>query len=89
MKRIQLITTLVLLLTLNALSQEKKEGKSWDVSNPEGNWNFKNLKLSTTEGTWMNLDVSPDGNYIVFDLLGDIYKMSINGGTATVLMKPP
>ena len=85
MKRIQLITTLVLLLALNALSQDKKEGKSWDVSNPEGNWNFKNLKLSTNEGTWMNLDISPDGKYIVFDLLGDIYKVSINGGTATVL----
>ena len=34
------------------------------------------------EGTWMNLDVSPDGQTIVFDLLGDIYTMPITGGTA-------
>ena len=33
----------------------------------------------------MNLDVSPDGKEIVFDLLGDIYKMPMSGGKATVL----
>ena len=33
----------------------------------------------------MNLDVSPDGKDIVFDLLGDIYKMPLTGGRATVL----
>ena len=33
----------------------------------------------------MNLDVSPDGKTIVFDLLGDIYKMPISGGKATIL----
>ena len=34
----------------------------------------------------MNVDVSPDGKNIVFDLLGDIYVMDINGGNATALM---
>ena len=38
--------------------------------------------LNTNEGTWMSLDVSPDGQTIVFDLIGDIYKVSINGGKA-------
>ena len=33
----------------------------------------------------MNLDVSPDGQKIVFDLLGDIYKMPITGGKAEIL----
>jgi imidazolonepropionase-like amidohydrolase/Tol biopolymer transport system component len=37
------------------------------------------LSLDTSEGTWMNLDVSPDGKRVVFDLLGDIYAMSIDG----------
>ena len=37
------------------------------------------LKFTTDEGTWMNLDVSPDGTRIVFDLLGDIYIMPIAG----------
>ena len=30
----------------------------------------------------MSLDVSPDGQTIAFDLLGDIYTMPITGGTA-------
>ncbi|OUS02595.1 amidohydrolase [Flavobacteriales bacterium 33_180_T64] len=85
MKHIQLIVILTLLFTFNTFSQDKSTTKKWDVSNPEGNWNFKELKLSTNEGTWMNLDVSPDGKYIVFDLLGDIYKLNIKGGKAKVL----
>lgn len=87
MKLIKRISLLILIITLNAFGQNKKEEKSWNVSNPEGDWDFKELKLSTNEGTWMNLDVSPDGNHIVFDLLGDIYKLDINGGNATVLRK--
>ncbi|WP_178984291.1 amidohydrolase family protein [Winogradskyella helgolandensis] len=85
MKRIQLIATLILLVTFSAFSQDKDKTKSWDVSNPEGDWNFKELNLSTNEGTWMNLDVSPDGKAIVFDLLGDIYIMDSNGGKAKLL----
>jgi Tol biopolymer transport system component/imidazolonepropionase-like amidohydrolase len=67
----------------NGFSQEKSE--KWDVNNPHKDWKFKTFKLNTNEGTWMNLDVSPDGKTIVFDLLGDIYSMPISGGKATVL----
>jgi len=76
------ILGIIAIFTLNA---QEKEAKKWDVSNPEGEWNFKELKLSTDEGTWMNLDVSPNGEEIVFDLLGDIYKMPITGRKATLL----
>ena len=41
------------------------------------------LKFTTDEGTWMSLDVSPDGRTIVFDLLGDIYTVPMGGGSAT------
>ena len=41
--------------------------------------------FTTTKGTWMSLDVSPDGQTIVFDLLGDLYTLPITGGTATRL----
>ena len=43
----------------------------------------KNISFSTDEGTWMNIDVSPDGKHIVFDILGDLYFLSIRGGKAT------
>ncbi len=33
----------------------------------------------------MNLDVSPDGKTIAFDMLGDIYTMPISGGTAKAI----
>ena len=40
------------------------------------------VKFTTDEGTWMSLDVSPDGRTIVFDLLGDLYTVPMTGGTA-------
>ncbi len=41
------------------------------------------LKFTTDEGTWLSLDVSPDGRSIVFDMLGDIYTVPMLGGAAT------
>ena len=41
--------------------------------------------FTTTKGTWISLDVSPDGEQIVFDLLGDLYTLPITGGKATRL----
>jgi Tol biopolymer transport system component len=42
----------------------------------------RTVRFTTTEGTWMSLDVSPDGETIVFDLLGDLYTLPIAGGSA-------
>ena len=41
--------------------------------------------FTTTKGSWLSLDVSPDGSQLVFDLLGDLYTMPIAGGKATRL----
>jgi Tol biopolymer transport system component len=42
----------------------------------------RKLRLQTDEGTWISLDVSPDGQTIAFDLMGDIYTMPVTGGNA-------
>ncbi len=42
----------------------------------------RKIKIKTDEGTWMSLDVSPDGQTIVFDFLGDLYTLPITGGKA-------
>jgi Tol biopolymer transport system component/imidazolonepropionase-like amidohydrolase len=47
----------------------------------------RTINLDTDEGTWISLDVSPDGRTIVFDLMGDLYTMPIAGGTATQLTR--
>ncbi len=51
----------------------------WDVSSPPGAV-IRQVPIAVDEGTWMNVDVSPDGKTVAFDLLGDIYTMPIAGG---------
>ena len=43
----------------------------------------RTLEFTTDEGTWISLDLSPDGRTILFELLGDLYTMPISGGAAT------
>ena len=68
------------LLSTTALAAEKDD-KKWNVAQPPVK--SRQVKIDVSEGTWMNLDVSPDGRTIAFDLLGDIYTMPIGGGTPT------
>ena len=73
-----------MLLPLSLLAKDKKAEaeeeteEKWDVSNPTGDW--ETLTIDTEETTWSNVDVSPDGNTILFDMLGDIYRVPIQGG---------
>ncbi len=59
---------------------EKKEA-DWDIESPPGP--VLEQAIDTDSGTWMNVDVSPDGTQIVFDLLGDLYLMPITGADGT------
>ena len=54
----------------------------WDVNAPRG-MVTRQVRIDTDEGSWMNVDVSPDGRTVAFDMLGDIYVMPITGGTPT------
>lgn len=75
--------TLLLPAAFSLFAQEKKDAKKWDVTNPEGP--YKTVSFTVDEGTWMNLDLSPDGKEIVFDLLGDIYSIPVTGGEAKLV----
>lgn len=49
----------------------------------------RNIAFSVSHGSKMSLDVSPDGQRVVFDLLGDIYVVSIYGGRARAITSGP
>ena len=73
-----MLRSIVLLLLLGVvplLAQEKKK-KNLPLEPA------RKIRISTNEGTWMSLDVSPDGKTIAFDLMGDIYLMPVAGGKA-------
>jgi imidazolonepropionase-like amidohydrolase/Tol biopolymer transport system component len=57
---------------------------AWSVANPPHL--TRTATVDVVEGTWMNVDVSPDGRSIAFDLLGDIYLMPLQGGIPRQLL---
>jgi imidazolonepropionase-like amidohydrolase/Tol biopolymer transport system component len=59
------------------------EGEKWDVTVPPGP--ASEVTIDVRRGTWMSLDLSPDGTTLVFDLLGDLYTLPLAGGEATPL----
>jgi hypothetical protein len=78
----------LLLASTSALAQGNRSGQqrdanAWDVNNPPGQTQ-RAVRIQTNEGTWMNLDVSPDGRTVAFDLLGDIYTMPIARASPTI-----
>lgn len=79
------LAALVFLVAGSVSAQENedssKEEWSIDTANPEGTPTLQ-VDFDTQEGTWMSVDVSPDGQTIAFDLLGHIYEMPIEGGNA-------
>jgi imidazolonepropionase-like amidohydrolase/Tol biopolymer transport system component len=73
-------------LSLVSASEQKAEAERWDITRATGP--TSTVSFETTEGTWTNVDVSPDGRTVIFDVLGDLYTMPIEGsgsGTASRL----
>jgi imidazolonepropionase-like amidohydrolase/Tol biopolymer transport system component len=75
-----LLAALILGLATPLFAQEKP---TWDVTKPFGP--TTDISFTTDEGTWMSVDVSPNGKTIVFDMMGDLYTVPIEGGAAKSL----
>ena len=81
-------TIFLCLFTASVLANTESESSSedkWDVKFPQGV--MKTISIDTEETTWSNLSISPDSEWIVFDMLGDIYRVSIGGGNAAPLIQ--
>jgi len=86
MIRLSILLSLFLVLTCNpptATANESGDAPGWRVSEPDFSVPPRLIDIETTSGTWLSLDVSPDGSTIAFDFLGDIYLLPIEGGQAT------
>jgi Tol biopolymer transport system component len=64
----------------HAIAAGEDEGKEPDLP-LEGK--TETLAFATEEGSWLSVDITPDGQTLVFDLLGDLYTLPITGGTAS------
>ena len=67
----------------NTAADSSAGGRGWDVTLARGR--TRDIDFTTNEGTWIAPDLSPDGRWIVFDLLGHIYRMPASGGEAECL----
>src|SRR5215510_2309460 len=81
------LALLLLLMPLAVLAQEDKKDSDTEDKKEKKEEELplkaeKKIEFTTDEGTWMSLDISPDGKTLVFDLLGDIYTMPSSGGEA-------
>lgn len=73
----------LLLSVLAGSPATAQENQEWDVTLPRGQ--TREIDFTTDEGTWLSVDVSPDGRWIVFDLLGHVYRLPSDGGDAESL----
>lgn len=77
----------------SAAAQEKDKAKTKkpdvaaDINKPRAD--ARKIAFETSEGTWMSVDVSPDGQTLLIDLLGDLYTLPIAGGAAKALTSGP
>src|SRR6266436_1320997 len=68
--------------------EEKKDEKKEEKKDEKKGLPLKSsrkVEFTTDEGTWLSLDVSPDGKSIAFELVGEIFALPIEGGQAKLI----
>jgi hypothetical protein len=75
------------LIGASALGKDEVGEKPWRVDAPIGP--TRTIAFETDAGTWLHLDVHPDGRRIVFSLLGDLYLLPLEGGDAQRITSGP
>lgn len=85
------ILTCILFSTFT-FAQEKEDVKKDSTKTEKTNKGLpleasRTFRLQTDEGTWMSLDISPDGKTIAFDMMGDLYLLPAGGGKAERITK--
>ena len=83
MRHLSLCVCVSLIGSSSLIASAEDTKAKWDVNKTPGT--STSVKIDTKTGTWMSVDVSPDGKNIIFDLLGDLYLMPISGGEAKAL----
>jgi len=82
---------LVCLLASIAFAKEAPKPKPFDpveeINKPRPD--ARHVRFTTDEATWASVDLSPDGQTLLFDLLGDLYTVPVAGGKAKALTKGP
>ncbi len=71
------------IVDLPAQPARSSSAATWDATAPRGRTRL--IEFTTSEGTWTSVDLSSDGSWIAFDLLGHIYRMPAAGGDAVAL----
>ena len=88
--RITLLFIAFILMSTAFVAQEKNEKKKDSTKQATKELPLepkRKLSFNTDQGTWMSVDVHPDGKTIMFDMMGDLYTIPITGGKATKVTK--
>jgi len=81
LRRGLLLLVLAPICVTNAFAEDPSAADELPL-NPE-----RKIEFTTDEGTWISLDVSRDGNTILFELLGDLYTVPMTGGDAVAITR--
>lgn len=87
MRHARLAVATALALAAASAAAADADAPAWDVNGIHGP--TKTVRFNTDEGTWLDLDVAPDGRTLVFSMLGDLYRLPIAGGRATRISSGP